>query len=85
MSKIENALPAKSFKKMNNYYGTFGQVHIHKIDKVTFDKDCVVEIKAEDEEKAREYMFAVFGQKWAFLYKEKPDMEYFPRGIFKIK
>ena len=70
---------------MNKYYGTFGQIHLHEIKKVVFDKDCVVEIEAKDMEEARQYMFAVFGQVWAFLYKEKPDMEYYPRGIFKIK
>lgn len=70
---------------MNKYYGTFGQDHLHKRGRVIFDKDCVVEIEAESEELARQYMFAVFGQVWAFLYKKLPDMEWYPRGILKIK
>ena len=70
---------------MKKYYGTFGQIHTHSVDGITFDKDCVVEIEAENYEEARKYMFAVFGQTWCFLYKEKPDMGFFPRGIFKIK
>ena len=69
---------------MKKYYFTFGQSHAHSVAGKTYDKDCVVEIDAENSNKAREKMFECFGDKWSFQYDEKPEMEYFPRGIFKI-
>jgi len=69
---------------MSKHYFTFGQVHVHSVNGKTFDKDCVVEITAEDGNKARKKMFDTFGAKWAFQYDNKPDMKYFPRGIMTI-
>lgn len=65
-------------------YFTFGQSHVHYVNGKKFDKDCVVEIEAENEEKARVKMFDFFGSKWFTSYKSKPDMHFFPRGIIKI-
>lgn len=67
------------------YYFTFGQDHIHSYNNKTLDKDIVIEIEANDSNNAREIMFNTFGSKWAFQYDEKPDMNFFPRGIYKIK
>ena len=69
---------------MKTFYFTFGQVHTHSYNGKTLDKDIVVEMSAEDSTEARERMFELFGKKWAFQYNEKPDMSFFPRGIFKI-
>jgi len=61
---------------------TFGQVHVHSISGRTFDKDCVVEITDKD---PREFMFAMFGRKWAFEYDQPPDMRHFRRGIIQLQ
>lgn len=71
---------------MKKYYFTFGQAHVHSVNGKTFDKDCVVEIEAEDAMKAREIMLETFGQVWAFQYDslEAVDMSFYKRGIMKI-
>ena len=61
---------------------TFGQCHAHAHAGVTFDKDLVVEITAED---PRSVMFGLFGNKWGMQYDSKPDMRHYPRGIYKLK
>lgn len=70
--------------KKQKFWFTFGQQHVHSVDGVTFDKDLVVEIEAEDYNAAREKMAETFGLKWAFQYDEMPDMDYFPRGIYTL-
>lgn len=64
---------------MRTSYFTFGQAHIHKVDSIIYDKDCVLKIVANE---PRDVMFESFGPKWAFEYDEPPDIKYFPRGIF---
>lgn len=66
------------------YYFTFGQTHVHKINGITFDKDCVVEIEASDPNVARNKIFFLFRRKWSMIYEDPPNMDYFPRGIIKI-
>ena len=71
---------------MNKYYVTFGQVHAHRVNDYTFDKDSVAVIQAEDFADGRKIAFELFGDKWGFFYteddheKDKDFMEYFPRG-----
>lgn len=67
---------------MKKAYFTFGQTHVHSVNGITFDKDCVVEIEAED---PRAKMLETFGPKWGFEYDEPPDLRHFPRGIIKLK
>lgn len=67
---------------MKTSYFTFGFAHAHAVDGVTFEKDCVVKIVAED---PREVMFDTFGPKWSMQYDEPPQMKYFPRGIIPLK
>ncbi len=69
---------------MNNYYFTFGQVHTHSVNGKTFDKDCVVSIKAGSSDSARRKMFDTFGQKWASQYETQPDMRFYPGGIITL-
>ncbi len=69
---------------MKKYYFTFGQSHAYAYGGRTFDKDCVVEIEAENKDDAREKMFEIFGAKWSFQYDKLPNMSFFPRGIMKI-
>lgn len=67
---------------MPTAYFTFGQTHVHSVNGITFDKDCVVKITSED---PRQTMFDTFGPKWGMQYDEKsPDMDLFPRGIIEI-
>jgi uncharacterized DUF497 family protein len=77
---------------MQAYYFTFGQAHVHALnfgkadaETVFFDKDTVVEIEADDDGEARDLMFRFFGKLWAFMYREAPDMSYFPKGIIRLK
>ena len=69
---------------MRKYYFTFGQSHVHSVNGITFDKDIVVEITANNSGEARDIMFDTFGDKWCFEYKKLPDMSFFPRGIIKL-
>lgn len=66
-------------------YFTFGQVHIHKIDNHTLDKDCVIEVEGHSEDDCRSKVYNAIGDKWAFSYPDTPPpMHYFPRGIIKL-
>lgn len=62
------------------YYATMGQRHVHSIEGVTVDKDSVVEIEAEDYDKAYQFANEVFQNKWCGLY-ENPEMSYYHRGV----
>ena len=67
--------------KLNTAWFTFGQCHVHSVNSKTFDKDIVVEITAAD---PRKVMFDTFGTRWGQEYGFKPNMQYFPRGIYKL-
>jgi hypothetical protein len=66
---------------MKTSYFTFGQNHVHKINNIIFDKDCVVMIQSEN---PIDTMFEVFGEKWAMQYDKEPDLSWYPRGIIKL-
>lgn len=70
---------------MKTFYFTFGSDHTHRVNGTTWDCDIVCAIEAETEDQARDKMFDVFGSKWAFSYKEKPDMKFFSRGVKKLE
>jgi hypothetical protein len=66
---------------------TFGQCHIHKINDIIIDKDCVVAIEAKDHSEGRDKAFELFGGDF-FTTREKIDsefMKYFPRGVIDIQ
>jgi len=71
---------------LKTYYFTFGQDHMHFIDGILYDKDCIVKITAQN---PRDVMFHVFGVKWGSQYAEKdltPEfMKLFRRGIIEYK
>lgn len=62
---------------------TFGQEHIHILDGVVYDKDCVAVVNGD-----RERVFELFGPKFCFEYPEEywndSKMEYFPRGYIEV-
>lgn len=54
---------------MPKYYFTFGANHLNK-DLMSLG-NCYVAVEAENEEAARNQMFAARGDKWAFSYLEE--------------
>jgi len=66
---------------MKTAYFTFGMGHVHVVDGVTYDKDVLVKITAED---PRKVMFDTFGAKWANQYEELIDPIYYPKGIKEL-
>ena len=58
---------------------TFGQSHVHRIDGVTYDADCIAVIEGPSRSANRERAFELFGAKFCFEYPE----EIFDRGIIK--
>lgn len=73
---------------MREFYITFGQVHMHKLGKKVFDKNVIGVIKAEDEKKAREIAFNLFGDKFFTTYSKETwneeDIKFFPRGFLAV-
>lgn len=68
-------------------YITFGQEHIHKVNGVIFDKDCIAEIECEYESRGREFAVEQFGTKFCTHYLEEslPKLlPHFPRGIIPL-
>ncbi len=66
---------------MKTYCITFGSIHTHRINGVTLDCDCWVEITAKNEFTARNLIFELIDAKWSFCYnKEKFDSSFYPRG-----
>jgi len=69
-------------------YITFGQIHVHRVNCKTFDRNCVAVINCKDEKDGRAKAFEYFGPKFHNSYYEdqfKPEiMEYFPRGLIFV-
>lgn len=75
---------------MKSYYFTFGQDHKHVLaesekGKIVLDRDIVAEVEAESYWEAREKLMTITGPKFAFQYEEKPNMEYYPRGVIELQ
>jgi len=70
---------------MKNYV-TFGQVHVHEVSGITFDRNCVATYESDTKEDGRNFAFSIFGDKFCFHYVEPdiPDMSYFPRGLIDL-
>ena len=64
---------------MRTEYFTFGQDHVHVVNGVTLDKDCVLRVISKW---PRDTMINSFGRRWAGHYTELPDMSHYPRGVF---
>ena len=70
---------------MNKTYITFGQVHVHRINGIMLNHDCVAVIKCKDEKEGRELAHQYFDDKWSFSHFDKiPDMSFFPRELIKV-
>jgi hypothetical protein len=72
---------------MTKTYITFGQSHLHRINGVTSDCDCVAEVNLP-EEQAREFFMPKFCFSYTeeqFKAKEEDMMDFYPRGIISVK
>lgn len=70
---------------MERFIVTFGQQHTHRVNNITFDKDSVAVIKAENHNEARNIAFDLFQNRFMTSYDEsifdKENLiKYFPRG-----
>ena len=69
---------------MEKFYITLGQQHRHMVDNRIWDKDSVLEIKAEDVSQAEEYAFDQLGKSWAMCTNEQEhDQSFYPKGVIK--
>lgn len=67
---------------MNKFYFTFGVQYAynpHPVNKKA-NPNGWVEVVATDEFMARKKMCDHYGQYWAFVYEEKPDVRMYPLG-----
>jgi hypothetical protein len=73
---------------MAKHYVTFGQDHLHRINGVTFDADCVAVFDAPNHEQGRAKAFELFGPKFCFEYHgaqfDNKNMKFFPRGLVQV-
>lgn len=63
---------------------SFGWGHAHAVAGITFDRDSLVSITAEN---PRKVMFETFGRQWSMEYEPKEAERYlhrFPRGIIEL-
>lgn len=68
---------------------TFGQVHVHRVNNKTFDRDCVAVIEAQSEAHARQIAFDCFGDKFFTTHTDKDQMDkdvskFYPRGYITV-
>jgi len=74
--------------KKQNTYVSFGQDHVHIINGIIFDKDCVALLEDITVREGREIAFELFGKKFCFEYPEKhfkkETLKYYPRGLIKV-
>lgn len=69
---------------MNNFYITFGQQYRYEEHPAGGHPDGWFLIRAENEEVARQAIFNLMDDKWAFIYPEKQfEKSYFPKGCIK--
>lgn len=67
-------------------YVTFGFDHVHTVNGLTLNKDCVAAFPSSSAEEGRTHAFQLFGAKFCFEYFNKlPNMEYFPRGVIQVE
>ncbi len=73
-------------------YITFGQIHVHSINGLTLDKDCVAAITHSKPDEGREKAMEWFDGMFHYSYTEEQFKErveegimgYFPRGIIEV-
>ena len=69
---------------MGNFYITFGQQYRYEEHPTGGHPDGWFLIRAENESEAREAVFNLIDDKWAFIYSEERfNKSYFPGGCIK--
>lgn len=72
---------------MATSYVTFGQIHAHRVNGETFDRDCVASIECKNAAEGEALANQLFGLQYCFLYHEAEfnweSLIHFPRGIIK--
>lgn len=69
------------------HYFSCGQSHSHKMpfgSNVIWDKDGLIEIESETQERAEAWVNTIFGRRWSNQYGEDELTEtlpFFPKGI----
>lgn len=70
---------------MKNHYVTFGQVHTHRINGKTLDRDTVAVFQSESAGEGRKKAFELFGDKFFTDYHgeqwKDSNLSYFPKGL----
>ena len=73
---------------MAKIFITFGQIHVHKINDHTLDRDCVAIINGSTVEEADklafEWMEGKFHEHVPEQYWDDEDMKYYPRGYIEV-
>ncbi len=72
------------------HYVTFGQVHVHRGQGKTLDKDTVAVFEAESWEEGRRKAFDLFGDKFFTDYHgdawiEREMLPFFPKGYVYLE
>jgi hypothetical protein len=74
--------------KKQTTYISFGHDHVHIINGIIFDKDCVALIEDVSPPEGREIAFELFGKRFCFEYPEKhfnkESLKYYPRGLIRV-
>jgi hypothetical protein len=65
---------------MPTYYFTVGLKYEQEPHPLGWNPDGWIEVEATDHTQARNFVFSVAGQKWAFDYVEQPDPHLYPIG-----
>ena len=72
---------------MIDVFVTFGQIHAHKINGITFDCDSIMKMKATDELTARQWLVRELDNRYmtTYLSVDADLLKFFPRGIIDSK
>lgn len=69
-------------------YVTFGQNHVHRVNGITFDCDCVAVIEAPSAVEGRQRAQDAFGLSFCTSYSEdcwnEDSLKYYPRGYLPV-
>ena len=70
-------------------YITFGQIHVHRVNGVTLDADCVACFNSQHDMRgpAREQIYELLEGKFHMTYyDELPEkvLQYYPRGVVEV-
>jgi hypothetical protein len=72
---------------VSRYYITFGQIHLHKIGKVVFDKDSLACLLAKDREEAYGKAMKTFDGLFHNIHDDSElegILEFYPRGVIDV-